>query len=73
MAIKIYKPTSPGRRNSSVVDYRAVLTTDSPEKTLCKRIKKSGGRNNQGRTTVRFRGGGARRIYRLIDFKRKKR
>lgn len=72
MAIKIYKPTSPGRRNGSVIDYKAVLTTDKPEKTLCKRIKKTGGRNHQGRTTVRFRGGGARRIYRLIDFKRSK-
>lgn len=70
MAIKVYKPTSPGRRNGSVIDYRAVLTTDKPEKTLCKRIKKTGGRNHHGRTTVRFRGGGARKIYRLIDFKR---
>ncbi|MFI4913027.1 MAG: 50S ribosomal protein L2 [Sedimentisphaeraceae bacterium JB056] len=72
MAIKVYKPTSPGRRNGSVIDYKAVLTTDKPEKTLCKRIKKTGGRNHHGRTTVRFRGGGARRIYRLIDFKRNK-
>jgi len=72
MAIKVYKPTSPGRRNSSVIDYRAVLTTDKPEKTLCKRIKKTGGRNHHGKTTVRFRGGGARKIYRLIDFKRNK-
>jgi large subunit ribosomal protein L2 len=56
----------------SVIDYRAVLTTDKPEKTLCKRIKKNGGRNNHGKVTVRFRGGGARRIYRTIDFKRTK-
>jgi len=56
----------------SVIDYRAVLTTDKPEKTLCKRIKKNGGRNNHGKVTVRFRGGGARRIYRTIDFKRSK-
>ncbi len=72
MAIRVYKPTTNGRRNMSVIDYRAVLTTDKPEKTLCKRIKKSGGRNNHGKVTVRFRGGGARRIYRTIDFKRSK-
>ena len=72
MAIRIYKPTSRGRRNASVIDYKAILTTDKPEKTLCKRIKKSGGRNHHGETTVRFRGGGARRMYRIIDFKRNK-
>jgi len=72
MAIRIYKPTSPGRRNSSVIDYSAELTTDKPEKSLCKRIKKSGGRNHHGVTTSRFRGGGARKIYRIIDFKRDK-
>ena len=71
MGIRVYKPTSPGRRNSSVNDY-AELTRDKPEKTLCKRIKKSGGRNHSGKTTVRFRGGGARRIYREVDFKRNK-
>jgi large subunit ribosomal protein L2 len=72
MAIRVYKPTSNGRRNASVIDYKAVLTTDKPEKTLCKRIKKNGGRNHHGKVTVRFRGGGARRIYRVIDFKRTK-
>ena len=71
MGIRIYKPTSAGRRNSSVNDY-AELTTSRPEKSLCKRIKKSGGRNHHGVTTTRFRGGGARKIYRIIDFKRKK-
>jgi large subunit ribosomal protein L2 len=71
MGIKIYKPTSAGRRNSSVNDF-AELTTDRPEKSLCFRIKKSGGKNNSGMTMVRFRGGGANRIYRLIDFKRDK-
>ncbi len=71
MGIRIYKPTSAGRRNSSVNDY-AELTTTRPEKTLCKRIKKHGGRNHHGVTTTRFRGGGARRIYRVIDFKRNK-
>ena len=71
MGIRVYKPTSAGRRNSSVNDY-AELTTSRPEKSLCKRIKKSGGRNHSGMTTVRFRGGGARKIYRIIDFKRNK-
>ena len=71
MGIRIYKPTSPGRRNGSVNDY-AELTGDKPEKALCRRIKKAGGRNHHGVTTTRFRGGGARKIYRLIDFKRNK-
>ncbi len=71
MGIRIYKPTTPGRRNSSVNDY-SQLTTSRREKTLCKRIKKSGGRNHHGVTTSRFRGGGARKIYRVIDFKRNK-
>ncbi|OHB64931.1 MAG: 50S ribosomal protein L2 [Planctomycetes bacterium RBG_13_62_9] len=71
MGIRLYKPTSPGRRAGSVNDY-AELTTDRPEKSLCKRIKKSGGRNHSGKATVRFRGGGERKIYRTIDFKRNK-
>lgn len=71
MGIRIYKPTSAGRRNSSVNDY-AEITKTVPEKSLVKRIKKSGGRNHSGMTTVRFRGGGARKIYRMVDFKRNK-
>ncbi len=71
MGIRIYRPTSNGRRNASVNDYSEVTTTKR-EKSLCKRIKKHGGRNHSGKTTVRFRGGGARRIYRMIDFKRNK-
>ncbi len=71
MGIRNYRPTSNGRRNASVNDY-AELTTTKREKSLCKRIKKHGGRNHSGKTTVRFRGGGARRIYRMIDFKRNK-
>jgi large subunit ribosomal protein L2 len=71
MGIRIYRPTSPGRRNSSVNDF-VELTTDRPEKTLCRRLKKTGGRNHSGKATVRFRGGGARKIYRVIDFKRNK-
>ena len=71
MGIRFYRPTSAGRRNSSVSDF-AELTTDKPEKSLCVRIKKSGGRNHSGMTMVRFRGGGAKKLYRLIDFKRSK-
>ncbi len=71
MGIRVYKPTSAGRRNSSVNDY-AELTTDKPEKSLCRRIKKTGGRNYQGVITTRHRGGGAKKIYRIIDFKRNK-
>lgn len=71
MGIRIYRPTSAGRRNSSVNDY-AEVTAIQPEKSLCTRIKKAGGRNHSGMTTVRFRGGGARKIYRIIDFKRDK-
>jgi len=71
MGVRIYKPTSPGRRNSSVNDY-AEITRRGREKSLSRRIKKTGGRNHSGKTTARFRGGGARRIYRIIDFKRNK-
>ncbi len=71
MGIQTYKPTSSGRRNSSV-NKNTEVTTTMPEKTLCKRIKKNGGRNHHGVTTSRFRGGGARRVYRMIDFRRGK-
>lgn len=71
MGIRFYKPTSPGRRAGSVNDY-AELTTDKPEKTLCHRVGRSGGRNHSGKTTSRFRGGGSRKIYRTMDFKRNK-
>lgn len=70
MGIKKYKPTSPGRRNSSVNDF-AELTTSRPHKKLLKRISRTGGRNSQGRITARFRGGGARKLYRIMDFKRR--
>ncbi len=72
MAIRRFKPTSPGRRHGSVLDFRAELTTDTPEKSLLEPIKKTGGRNSYGRMTVRRRGGGAKRHYRRIDFKRNK-
>jgi len=71
MGVRVYKPTSAGRRNASVNDY-AELTTSRPEKSLCKRIAKNSGRNHHGVVTARHRGGGARRIYRIIDFKRNK-
>lgn len=69
MAIKVYKPTTPGRRNASVVDY-SVLTKKKPEKSLLKTLKKSAGRNSVGHITIRHKGGGAKRRYRIIDFKR---
>ena len=71
MAIRNYKPTTPGRRKmSSLVNEE--ITKSTPEKSLLVTIKKNGGRNNQGRITVRHQGGGEKRRYRLIDFKRKK-
>ena len=71
MPLKAYKPTSAARRNATVQDFSDV-TRRQPEKALRVRIGKSGGRNNQGRTTSRFRGGGARKLYRVVDFKRNK-
>ncbi|MFP5415791.1 MAG: 50S ribosomal protein L2 [Actinomycetes bacterium] len=69
MAIRKYKPTTPGRRGSSVSDF-AELTRSTPEKSLLVPIKKTGGRNNQGRVTTRHIGGGHKQAYRIIDFKR---
>lgn len=71
MGIKIYKPTSPGRRNMSVSTYEEV-TKSTPEKSLVVHIKKNSGRNNRGIITCRHRGGGSKRMLRLIDFKRDK-
>jgi large subunit ribosomal protein L2 len=71
MAIRKYKPTSAGRRSASSSDF-AEVTTSSPEKKLLQGLTKSGGRNNNGRITSRFRGGGHKRRYRIIDFKRSK-
>lgn len=71
MGIKRYKPTSAGRRVMRVSDFEEI-TKSSPEKSLTVSLKKSGGRNNKGRTTLRFRGGGSKRRYRIIDFKRNK-
>lgn len=71
MAIKKYKPTSNGRRGMTSLDF-SEITTNTPEKSLLVPLNKKGGRNNQGRTTVRHRGGGHKRQYRVIDFKRNK-
>lgn len=71
MKIKTYKPTTNGRRNMSVIDY-SELSKVAPEKSLLTTLKKTGGRNNQGTITVRHIGGGVRRKYRIIDFKRNK-
>src|SRR5918999_3391122 len=71
MPIRKPKPTSPGRRFVTYADY-AEITKTEPEKTLVEGLKKSGGRNAHGRKTSRHRGGGAKRLYRKIDFKRRK-
>ena len=71
MSIKVFKPTTNARRNMSVTDY-SELSKVAPEKSLLKPLKKNSGRNSYGRITVRHRGGGNRRKYRVIDFKRTK-
>src|SRR5947199_5528839 len=71
MAVKRHKPTSPGRRFATWSD-RAEVTKKEPEKALTEGLTKSGGRNTHGRITSRHRGGGAKRLYRKIDFKRTK-
>ncbi len=71
MAVKNYKPTTPSRRNMSVIDYSS-LSKVAPEKSLLEPLNKKSGRNSYGRITVRHRGGGNRRKYRVIDFKRNK-
>lgn len=73
MGVKVYRPTSPGRRKASVNDYSEITDKKKrPEKSLTERLRKHGGRNHHGRITARHRGGGARKIYRIIDFKRRK-
>ena len=72
MPVKVYKPTSPGRRDMSVSDFKEV-TRGRPERSLVTgRVNKSGGRNSNGRTTAFHRGGGHKRRYRKIDFRREK-
>jgi large subunit ribosomal protein L2 len=71
MGIRVYKPTSPGRRNASVSAFSELTDKNKkPEKSLTAPLKKKGGRNNQGFITARHRGGGHKRMYRIIDFKR---
>ena len=69
MAIRKYKPTTPGLRGSSVADF-AEITRSTPEKSLLRPLHKTGGRNNTGRITTRHKGGGHKRQYRLVDFRR---
>ena len=71
MAVKEYKPTSPGRRGMNALTGEE-LSRKRPEKSLTEFRSRSGGRNNEGRITVRFRGGGHKRLYRRVDFKRDK-
>src|SRR3954463_2893960 len=71
MGIRYYKPTSPGRSNASVSDFKELTDKNKkPEKSLTEPLKKKGGRNNQVFITARHRGGGHKRMYRVIDFKR---
>ena len=71
MSVRKLKPITPGQRFRIVNDY-SELTTSKPEKSLLTTLKKTGGRNNQGRMTMRYKGGGHKRRYRVIDFKRDK-
>src|ERR1700761_642048 len=71
MALKQYNPTSPGRRQLVLVD-KSELHKGRPEKSLVQGLTKTGGRGGGGRIAVRFRGGGAKKLYRMIDFKRRK-
>src|SRR5580704_421134 len=72
MGIRRYNPTSPGRRGATVSDFAELTPGAKPEKTLLRPKRRTGGRNNQGKTTARFRGGGHKRDYRIIDFRRDK-
>jgi ribosomal protein L2 len=69
MPVRRFKPTSPGRRFMTVSDFREVTKT-TPEKALTEKLTKKGGRNNNGRITTRHQGGGHKRRYRVVDFKR---
>ena len=72
MAIKHYKPTTNGRRGMTTLLNEEITINNAPTKSLLKKVNKTGGRNNQGKMTVRHIGGGAKRKYRLIDYKRNK-
>ena len=71
MAIRTINPTSPGQRGMTRSDF-SEITTSTPEKSLLSKLKKTSGRNNTGRITCRHKGGGVKRAYRIIDFKRNK-
>ena len=71
MAVRKFKPVTPGQRNKTISSYEEITCT-TPEKSLLKSLKKSAGRNNTGRITCRHKGGGVKRTYRIIDFKREK-
>lgn len=71
MGLKLFKPTTPGRRHASVSDFSEITKTE-PERSLIRIQKKRSGRNNQGKITVRHRGGGVKRYYRIVDFSRRK-
>ena len=70
MAVRKFKPTTPGQRHKFIGVFKDVITATTPEKSLTVGLRSRGGRNNQGRLTVRYRGGGHKRRYRIIDFKR---
>jgi large subunit ribosomal protein L2 len=72
MGIRVYKPTSAGRRNASVSDFAELTPGYKPEKSLLRPKRKTGGRNNQGKITARHRGGGHKQLYRVVDFRRAK-
>lgn len=72
MAIKTKNPTTNGQRNMTVLDYKSVITTNKPEKSLVEKLVRKSGRNNQGKITVRHQGNGHKRKYRVVDFKRNK-
>lgn len=72
MGIRIYKPTSAGRRNASVSDFSSLTKGAKPERNLLRPKRKTGGRNNQGKITARHRGGGHKQMYRIVDFRRAK-
>ncbi|HQO84019.1 MAG TPA: 50S ribosomal protein L2, partial [Synergistales bacterium] len=71
MGIKKYKAYTPGRRTMTTSSFEEITRTE-PERSLVETLKKTGGRNNLGRVTMRHRGGGSKRLYRIIDFKRNK-
>ncbi|MBA3272794.1 MAG: 50S ribosomal protein L2 [Chthoniobacterales bacterium] len=72
MPVKKYNPTSPGRRQGSVIDYKSVITKNKPEKSLTEGKRRAHGRNHHGVITAKHRGGGNKRLYRIIDFRRRK-